>query len=333
MSHETFDLIERLRRSGTRAAMATLVRTTGSTPRREGTKMFVGEDGSILGSVTIGGCVDARVIEQASQILGSKTPRLLNLKLGDEEAWEIGLSCGGAVDVLVEPLDEAAPLYENARKEWDAGRVAAIATVIGGDDRGRHFLVTDPPARSGITTLEGREVYIEVLRPPSTLMIFGAGVVAIPLVGFAKALGFRSVIIDSRPRFATRERFPEADEIRVGIPSEIAARTSFGSQTPVVLVAHDYKIDIPVLKRVLATDAPYVGLLGSRRRGAAILKMLREEGVDPSDLARVRVPIGMDLGGESAAEIALAIMAEVVAVMHGRNGAPLSAREDLVHVR
>src|SRR5581483_2101202 len=156
---------------------------------------------------------------------------------------------------------------------------------------------------------------------------------AIPLVGFAKALGFRSVIIDSRPRFATRERFPEADEIRVGIPSEIAARTSFGSQTPVVLVAHDYKIDIPVLKRVLATDAPYVGLLGSRRRGAAILKMLREEGVDPSDLARVRVPIGMDLGGESAAEIALAIMAEVVAVMHGRNGAPLSAREDLVHVR
>lgn len=336
MSHETFDLIDRLRRSGTRAAMATLVRTTGSTPRREGSKMFVAEDGSILGSVTIGGCVDARVIEQAGDVLGTKTPRLLNLKLGDEEAWEIGLSCGGAVDVLIEPLNETAALYELARREWEAGREAAIATVIGGDDRGKHFMVTNPPARSGITMLDGREVYIEVLRPPSTLFIFGAGVVAIPLVSFARALGFRTVIIDSRARFATRERFPEADEIRVGIASEIAGQIVFGPSTPVVLVAHDYKIDVPVLKRVLATDAPYVGLLGSRRRGAAILQMLGDEGVAASHLSRVRVPIGMDLGGESAAEIALSIMAEVVAVMHGRDGAPLSAQpapREVVDVR
>ncbi|HEX7419896.1 MAG TPA: XdhC family protein, partial [Thermoanaerobaculia bacterium] len=123
MSHETFDLIERLRRAGKRATMATLVRTVGTTPRKEGTKMFVGSDGGIFGSVTIGGCVDARVIEQAGEVLSSSTPHLINVQLGDEEAWEIGLTCGGAVDVYVEPLDEdIMKLYEAARDEWQAGR-------------------------------------------------------------------------------------------------------------------------------------------------------------------------------------------------------------------
>src|ERR1700738_4027916 len=131
MSHETFELIERLRRAGRRAAMATLVRTTGTTPRKEGTKMFVGDGGSIFGSVTIGGCVDARVIEQSQEVLSSTTPRLINMQLGDEEAWEIGLTCGGAVDILVEPLSESVvEMYDVARREWEAGRSVAIATTI-----------------------------------------------------------------------------------------------------------------------------------------------------------------------------------------------------------
>jgi xanthine dehydrogenase accessory factor len=312
MSHETFELIERLRRARTPAAMATLVRTTGTTPRKEGTKMFVGSAGEIFGSVTIGGCVDARVIEQAGEVLRDATPRLLHLDLGDEEAWEIGLTCGGAVDVFLEPMtDGAFELYEHARREWQAGRAVAIATTLNGDGAGSRSLV-DTNAR---TT---DDVYVELLRPPSTLVIFGAGAVAMPLVTYAKSLGFRTLLVDGRERYATRERFPDADEIRVGIVSEIVETMEINARTPLVLVAHDAKIDVPVLRQALTTNAPYIGVLGSSRRGAALKQLLREEGVADEQLQRVRVPVGLDIGGGSAAEIALSIIAEVVAVMNGR---------------
>jgi len=313
MSHETFELIDQLRRSGKRSTMATLVRTIGTTPRKEGTKMFVGEGGAIFGSVTIGGCVDAKVIEQADDVLRTSKPRRIELQLGDEEAWEIGLTCGGGVEVFVEPFDPM--LYALA-----GGRPVAIATNV---VTGAHALIEPPDGKSRMLN---ERIYIEVLRPPSTLIIFGASAVAIPLVTFARTLGFRTMIIDGRARFASRERFPDADDIRVGIVSEIAGQMQFGPATPVVLVAHDYKIDVPVLEKALASDAPYIGLLGSRRRGATILQMLRDSGVADSQLARVRTPIGLDLGGESAADIALSIISEIVAVTHGKNGSPLSAR-------
>jgi len=311
MSHETFELIDRLRQSGKRAAVATLVRTHGTTPRKEGTKMFVGEDGAVFGSVTIGGCVDARVIAEAGSVIASSKPRLLEFQLGDDDAQEIGLTCGGAVDVLLEPLQPA--LYDIARY-----RDAGIATIV---RSGAHAVIEAPDGNSRMLS---DDVYVEVFRRPSTMLIFGAGAVAIPLVTLSKALGFRTMVIDARPRFATRDRFPEADDIRIGIASEIANEIDIDARTPVILVAHDYKYDIPALERVLTTNAPYIGMLGSRRRGAAILKMLRDDGVPESQLNRVRVPIGLDLGGETAAEIALSIVAEIVAVMHNRNGSPLS---------
>ncbi|HEX7420732.1 MAG TPA: XdhC family protein, partial [Thermoanaerobaculia bacterium] len=137
---------------------------------------------------------------------------------------------------------------------------------------------------------------------------------------------FRTVVVDGRARFANRERFPDADDIRVGIVSEIAGQMQFNASTPIVLVAHDYKIDVPVLEKALAGDAPYIGLLGSRRRGAAILEMLREAGVAEHQLSRIRNPIGLDLGGETAADIALSIVSEVIAVMNGKSGSPLSTK-------
>lgn len=317
MSHETFELIDRLRGSGKRAAMATLVRTSGSTPRKDGTKMFVDEGGSIFGSVTIGGCVDARVIEASHDVLESSKARLLEMQLGDEEAWEIGLTCGGAVDVFVEPVaDDVIQIYDEARRELDAGRTVSIATTVRGENAGTRTLLREKAKSS-------ENIYVEVLRPKATLVIFGASAVAMPLVTFAKNLGFKTIIVDGREKFASRERFPDADEIRIGIASEIAQQLKLGPTTPLVLVAHDYKIDVPVLKRALSTDAPYIGLLGSRRRGAAIMQMLRDEGVAESHLARIRNPIGLDLGGESSADIALSIIAEVTAAMHGRTGTPL----------
>ena len=328
MSHETLDLIDVVRRSGRRAVMATLVRTVGTTPRKEGTKMFVDAGGDVFGSVTIGGCVDGRVIEESGRVLASAAPRLLTFELGDQEAWEIGLTCGGNIEVLMEPVTDAIlEVYDAARRELEAGKTVAIATDL---KTGRRAFVAQErragsqPAPDGLRarpTSEG--VYIEVLEPSRTLVIFGASAVAIPLVSFARTAGFRTIVVDGRERFATRERFPDADEIRVGIPSAIANEMSLGPTTPIVLVAHDYKIDLPVIARALTTDAPYIGLLGSRRRGAAILQLLRDQGVVEEQIRRVRVPIGLDLGGGSASDIALSIIAEVVAVIHGRNGAAL----------
>jgi xanthine dehydrogenase accessory factor len=145
-----------------------------------------------------------------------------------------------------------------------------------------------------------------------------------PLVTLARPLGYRTVVVDGRPRLATRERFPDVDELSVGIPSELVRRVPLGPTTALVLVAHDYKYDLPVLRHALSSVAGYIGMLGSRRRGDAILRMLREEGITPESLARIRVPIGLDLGGRTAPEIALAILAEIVASRYGGTGRPLA---------
>lgn len=351
---EIFDQIDEMRRSTGRVAMATLVDTRGTTPRKEGARMLVGEGGAILGSVTIGGCVDAQVIEHAEDVLTSMRPRLLSLDLGDEEAWEIGLTCGGTIEVFVEPMaldggDEGARLYDRARTHAAAGGRAAVITRLEGEhgkllvlddgstdgtlgDRSLDERFTaearDALARGASRTLavDGARAFVDVVAPPALLLVVGAGHVAMPLVTLARTLGYRTAVVDGRPRFATRERFPDVDELRVGIPSEVVAGYPLVPSTALVLVAHDYKYDLPVLRHALASDAGYVGMLGSRRRGATILRMLAEEGVDEAALARVRVPIGLDLGARNAPEIALAILAEIQAVRGGGTGEPLSAR-------
>ena len=168
------------------------------------------------------------------------------------------------------------------------------------------------------------DLFIDFFGPPATLLIFGAGAVAIPLATLGKELGFRIVIVDGRPRFAHRGRFPGADEILIGIPSEIAEKFPLNPATWVVLVAHDYKYDIPVLIRVLQHEVPYIGMLGSRRRGKAIFDRLREKGIEEAQLDRIRVPIGLDLGAQTTSEIAVSILAEMVAVKYGKKGASLS---------
>jgi xanthine dehydrogenase accessory factor len=352
---EPFDQIDDLRRSGRRVAVATLVNTQGTTPRKEGARMVVGERGDIVGSVTIGGCVDAQVIEEAENVLTTMRPRLLEMNLGDEEAWEIGLTCGGTIEVFVEPValddrdDAGARMYDRAREHARRGGHGAIVTRLDGpgakrlvlDDGtvegslGDGFLderfsaeAKDAIARGASRTLflEGVRAFVEVIAPAALLLVVGAGHVAMPLTALARTLGYRTVVIDGRPRFATRERFPDVDELRVGIPSELVREYPFVPSTALVLVAHDYKYDLPVLRHALGTEAGYIGMLGSARRGATILRHLAEDGVEPAALARVHVPIGLDLGARSAPEIALAILAEIQAVRTGRSGGPLRAR-------
>jgi xanthine dehydrogenase accessory factor len=348
---EFFEQIDQLRQHEGRAALATLVNTRGTTPRKEGAKMWVGEGGRILGSVTIGGCVDAEVMAEAEDVLAGRRPRLLELNLGDEDAWEIGLTCGGTIEVFVEPVplgatpEGALPLYETLKAHAAAGRAGALVTRL---DTGAKLLVLDDGRRTGAlgdATLDAEaarlaeasfatgasrtvslgdvRAFVEVHMPSPTLAVVGATHVAMPLVTLSRPLGFRAVVIDGRPRFATRERFPDVDDLVVGIPSEVVRGVPLLPTTAVVLVAHDYKYDVPVLKHVLATPVGYVGMLGSRRRGKAILDLLREAGVTEEQLARLRVPIGLDLGARSAPEIALAILAEIIATRYGGSGRPL----------
>ena len=320
--------------------------------------MFVGEEGRILGSVTIGGCVDARVIAESEQALASFQPQLLQVNLDDEDAWEMGFSCAGNLDVLVEPLSLVDPrsnlldLYRSVRESVSQGKCAVLVTplkdpnskllilengqhsgTLGGPDLDSEALTTAfklMQKRTSSTVSLGRdsepvEAFFEVHGPPPTLIIFGAGQVSIPLVRLAHNLELKTIVVDGRPRFATKERFPKVDELIIGIPSEIAQTFVYSSSTFVVLTAHDYKYDIPVLKVVLPSDAGYIGLLGSKRRGQAIKEFLREGGMDESLLDRLCVPTGLDIGAESAAEIALSILAEAIAVKAGRKGEPLKA--------
>ncbi len=174
--------------------------------------------------------------------------------------------------------------------------------------------------------LEGVRVFAEVFAPPAILLMVGATHVSMPLATLGREMGFRTIVIDGRPRFATRERFPQVDDLKIGIPSELVQKVPLITTTALVLVAHDYKYDIPVLRHALATPVGYVGLLGSSRRGAAILNLLREDGVDEEALTRVRVPIGLDLGAQSAPEIALSIMAEILMVQRSATGMSISEK-------
>jgi xanthine dehydrogenase accessory factor len=341
---ELFEDIEKLAQAEKRVAMATLVATRGTSPKREGAKMWVGEEGRILGSVTIGGCVDARVIAESEQALSSFKSRLVEMKLGNEDAWEIGFSCAGDLDVLIEPVDlnrrnNVFELYRTVRAEVDRGKRAVIATPL--RESSNKLLVVEQGEVSGtlgtaeldraaqITAVElmkrgvsrtvslgpdSTPVFFEVHGPPPTLIVFGASHVAMPLVSLAHDLGLKTVVVDGRPRFATRERFPDVDELLIGIPSEIAESLAYTSSTFVVLTAHDYKFDLPVLRVVLPARPAYVGLLGSKRRGAAIKEFLREGGMDEGLLDQLHVPTGLNIGAETAAEIALSILAEAVAI-------------------
>lgn len=360
MMDEVFDQLETLKKMERRVAMATLVATRGTSPKKEGAKMWVGERGRILGSVTIGGCVDARVIEVAEEVLASLKPRILSIDMGEEDAWETGFTCAGTVEVLIEPLDltdtesNLLSLYGAVRAEVENGKRATVVTLL---ERPSSRIAVfedgqvigtlgdgalDEQAQAMALELIGKRVsrtvrlthgssvldlFFELYGPPRTLIVFGAGPVSMHLVNLAREAGLRTVVVDGRPRFATRERFPHADELLIGIPSEIARTLNYTPSTFVVLAAHDYKYDIPVLKVVLQTRTAYIGMLGSRRRGQAILKFLKESGVDPLSLDRVRVPMGLDIGAESAAEIALAVLAEAMAVKTSRPGTPLRERK------
>ncbi len=336
------------------AAVATLIGTTGSSPRTPGARMWVDDQGAIVGAVTIGGCVDARVIELAQEVLASGTAQRLELALGEEDAAALGMTCAGSVEVLVEPVqpgpaDPVTRALAAAEREVASGRAVAVVVALdGGPERlvvredgswegtlamaGLNVAAVEAARErlqvrtSGIVPLGTGRAWVEVHAPPVTLLVFGATHVAQPLCEMARVLGLRIVVVDGRERYATRDRFPAVDELLVGMPGEIADALPLTASTLVVLLSHDYKYDLPVLRRVVESEVGYIGCLGSARRGRAMLDFLREQGVADAQLARVRMPVGLDIGARSPAEIALSVLAEALAVVRGREGGPMRDR-------
>lgn len=326
--------------------MATVVSVSGSGPRPVGSKMAVTRSGKVAGSVS-GGCVENAVIDAAVAVLDCGRARLLRFGISNERAWEVGLSCGGQIEVRIEPLcfyseglfqSLCEALRENksvalvTRLEGSAGSdrlLAAKGEKLQGTLGSRQLDILARQAalrrldmgHSGKMRLSAEadspEIFVDVFRPQPQLVVVGAGHLAVPLIQMARILGFWTILIDPRSVYANRERFPEVDQLIVQHPAEALSRLEWNQETALVAISHDEKIDLPALALALRKKAGYVGALGSRKTHAKRVEKLREEGISDSFIASIHAPIGLHLGGRLPEEIALAVLAEIVAVRYG----------------
>ena len=318
-------------------ALATVIQTWGSSPRRTGAKMALTPDGKIAGSVS-GGCVEGAVFEAGVEVLASNRPQLLHFGVADETAWEVGLACGGSIDIFVKPLDPG--FLRTLRPVLAEEEPAAVATVVRGPDPlvGKEMLVREAGhtagsigdeldetavrlARAALAAGEpGRamlsenvEVFLDVFMPPPTLIAVGGVHIAVALMKLAKALGYRTVVIDPRSAFSSVERFPDVDSLLSLWPDEAFQQIPITRSTAIAMLTHDPKLDDPALALALGSPAFYVGALGSKATQAKRRQRLLAEGVSEEQLRRLRGPIGLQIGAKTPEEIAISIMAEIVA--------------------
>lgn len=339
--------IERWRAQGERVVVATVVATRRSAPRPVGASLAVSESGQMCGSVS-GGCVESDVYENAREVLETGEPKLLSYGIADEEAWEVGLPCGGEIDVFL--TEESAPHFPRERCETER---AVEFTVVEGDAIGAKLLVFESGERIGngvpeealaqldevlrrgrnrlLELADGSKVFAEWYGPPPRLFVYGAVDTAEALCRAAKLLGWTTIVADARAKFATAERIPSADELVVLWPEEALAEVAPDHQTAVVVLTHDDKFDEPALKGALETDAFYVGALGSRRNQERRRERLLEAGVPEAALDRISGPCGLDIGADSQSETAFSILAEILAVRADRGGGPLKTAKKRIH--
>jgi xanthine dehydrogenase accessory factor len=326
---DVLETLERWARDGTRAATATVVATERSAPREPGAVLAVDADGNVVGSVT-GGCVEPAVYEEARAVLAGEGPRLKTYGIADEEAFEVGLPCGGTVHIFVDALDPALvpPLAEAIRDE----RPIAVETRISGEGIGAKRLVgpdDDGPAgellaraETGIVETPEGQLFVSSFAPRPNMYVFGAVDHAAALAEVGRFLGYRVTVCDARARFVTRERFPDVDELVVEWPDRFLQEAPVDERTAICVLTHDHKFDVPALKVALETRAGYIGAMGSRRTNAERAERLRAEGVTDEELARIHAPIGMRIGSRSPQEVAVAIAAEIVQVMRAAKPKP-----------
>src|SRR3954451_23283443 len=293
---EVLEKAEEWRAEGEEVALATVVATRRSAPRPLGSKLAITKSGRLFASVS-GGCVEADVAERGKAVLEGAPCEVVSYGIADDEAWTVGLPCGGEIDVFVEPFTGAPPIHRGTSY-----------VVVSGERAGERWHDEDATAH---TELRG-ELFVEAVAPSPRLVAVGAGDIAEAMCALAKPLRWHTVVVDPRPGLATRERVQSADEIVVKCPDEI----DVDPDTAVVSLVHEERLDIPALKRAVEGGAFYVGALGARRAQ----EKRREHLGDVFD--QVRVPVGIDLGGETPSEIALKILAEMLAVRKKRVEAP-----------
>jgi xanthine dehydrogenase accessory factor len=299
-----------------RAALATVVATRRSAPRPVGSKLVVYESGRLLGSVS-GGCVESDVAEQAREIIAGGAPRLLTYGITDDQAWGIGLPCGGEIDVFIQRLDGVPP------EEPVRPRV----TVLEGPRAGEQWFADDLDGPSRVLELEGETVFAEVPEQRPRLVVVGATDTAEELCRAAKALGWRTLVLDPRRGLVTRERLPSPDELTVGWPDQL----ELAADAAVVVLTHEERLDVPALRAALSSDAFYVGAIGSRRTQEKRRERLLEAGLTEHQLERLSGPAGLDLGADTPAETAVSILGEILAVRAGRAGGRLVERSGPIH--
>ena len=326
------DILETLQRwtaQGLRVATATVIRTERSAPRDPGAVLAVSENGEVSGSVT-GGCVEPAVYEEAQAVLAGGPPKLLTYGIADEEAFEVGLPCGGTVHIFVDALDPriVAPIAEAVEAE----RPVALTVRMTGDRIGEKTLVyTDSPENgevaeqarallrrgaTGVLSVGEDEVFVSSFAPRPRMYIFGAIDFASALASLGRFAGYRVTVCDARAKFVTPERFPDVDELVVDWPDRFLERSPIDERTAICCLTHDNKFDVPILKAAVRSPAGYIGAMGSRRTTERRADRLREEGVTEEELGRVHAPIGLPIGSRTPEEVAVAIMAEVISVVN-----------------
>lgn len=319
---------------GRSVAIATVIETWGSAPQPVGSQLLIDADGNFLGSVS-GGCVEAEVVAQAADVIATGTPKNLAFGVEDATAWKVGLACGGAIRVFLEPLgrkDMGSPdgVLQPLLRDVEARRAVALITDLTTGARSLAHASGDvrqdlAPAlqeafrcdKSTKLAAADGELFINVFTPTPRLIVVGAVHIAQQLVPMARALGHEVIILDPRSAFATEERFGDTQIVREW-PDEALLKIGLDARTALVALTHDAKIDDPALLLALASDAFYVGALGSRKTHAQRVERLRQAGVSAADIERIRAPIGLDIGAQGAAEIALSIIAEIAAVQRGK---------------
>ncbi len=359
--------IESLSAQGQKMALATIVAVRGSTYRRPGARLLVPEEGAPIGNIS-GGCLEGDVADMARLVMDEGTARLAgwDLTADDDAVWGLGLGCNGAIEVFIEPAEQAAQVAGALRTALEEERAISVVTVLESDrdtvSPGARIVVKPdgPPEgttgdpgidataleaaleqlalqRSEVRTIaEGVRAFVEVLEPPLRLLICGAGHDAIPMVRVAAGLGWSAIVVDDRPAFLTAERYPEAAGfVEVDAPENTAKLAPIDPQTCAVVMTHNFLRDKEYLRSLLTSPVAYIGMLGPAARTERLLMELRDEGVEitGSDRARIHGPAGLDLGSEAPEEIAHSIAAEIVAVRHERQGGFLKERPGPIHDR
>ncbi len=360
---EILERAARLRSEGRSFAIATVVRTSGSTPQVVGAKMLVDDLGRTVGTLG-GGCVEGDAFDEAKRIIQTAEPSLRDYELTEDLAWDSGLVCGGTMWIAIEhgrealraanrdllddlllasrggePVALTTLLVKRAKRYRTAGRllVESSGNVTGSLGDAATNAKAVEPAREAlargtprVVPLDAeRELLVEPVTSRPTLVMVGCGHVGLAVARMAKLLDFRLVVVDDRPEFANRERFPDADEVVSADMVEAIERLPVPWNTFVVVATRGHKMDAHALRAAVKTPARYVGLVGSKRKTILIDRMLREEGVPEERLRSVHAPIGLDLGGRTPAEIALAILAEIEAERYGGSGKPLRLASEI----